>query len=327
MNLKPRTLVLAGGTGFLGSELAAHFSKRGWNVRILTRCSVAAPGHNPMQIHWDGKTLGKWTQTLDDCNALINLAGRSINCRFTPRNRNEILRSRVDATKVLGLAIAQARKPPPVWLNSSGVGIYNQSVESDVDERNTAFSEAETATSFLGKVALLWERALEESETPDTRKVALRISMVLGGRKGTAFPILRRLARFGLAGTMGSGRQLVSWIHIQDFCRALEWIIESPNLSGAVNITAPEPVTNAAFMRALRQACGTSFGLPTPAFALKLGSIITGSDPNLVLDSRRVVPRRLLESGFNFDFPTCASALQNVARQQVHQIRNSRNPK
>jgi uncharacterized protein len=305
-----RTLVLAGGSGFLGSALADYFSNRGWKIVILTRQPSSSGAFQ--QVEWDGKNLGDWTKALDDSAAVINLVGRSINCRFTPENRKEILESRVDATRVLGQAIAKCQKPPAVWLNCSGVGIYNQSFDTDIDESDSNFSEAETDASFTGKVALLWERALAEGKTPRTRKVALRISMVLGRREGTAFAILQRLTRLGLAGTMGSGNQFVSWIHVRDLCRSLESIIQSPNLDGPINITAPEPVTNAQFMRTLRRACGRSFGLPAPAFALKLGSIFTGTEADLILDSRRVVPGRLLASGFKFNFPTCASALQDL---------------
>ena len=316
MNSEPtRKLVLAGGSGFLGSALAEYFSRRGWQIVILTRKSSAlaeASDQKIQEVRWDGKILGDWRKALNGCDTLINLAGRSINCRFTPAHRQEILDSRTEATKVLGQAISECDNPASVWLNCSGVGIYNQSFHRDVDESDSDFSEAETGASFMGSVALRWEQVLAEANTPRTRKVALRISLVLGRHEGSAFTILRRLARLGLAGRMGSGKQFVSWIHERDFCRAIEWIIQTETLSGPVNITAPVPVTNAEFMRSLRRASGRPIGVPAPALALKLGSIITHTEPGLVLDSRRVVPKRLMASGFSFDFPTYDSALRDL---------------
>jgi uncharacterized protein (TIGR01777 family) len=299
-------IILAGGSGFLGSILEKHFASAGWDIVIFTRRPAKG------EVFWDGKTLGPWTETLEGAGAVVNLAGRSINCRFTPKNRKEILESRVNATRVLGEAISHCKTPPEVWLNCSGAGIYNESFDTDIDETCADFSEAERGESFSGEVALLWERALNKTETPRTRKVALRISMVLGTRPGATFRILRRLARFGLAGRMGSGKQYVSWIHESDFCRIIEFVIQTPTLSGPINVTAPKPVPNSEFMRGLRCAGGRSFGLPAAEWMLEVGGFVMRTETELILDSRRVVPRRLIESGFQFRFPDLGSALQEL---------------
>jgi len=313
-----KRVVLAGGSGFLGSILADHFGTRGWEVVILSRKTV---GHEKSresakkEIFWDGKTLGAWTQELEGSEAVVNLSGRSINCRFTANNRKEILESRADSTRILGVAVARCQRPPAVWLNCSGVGIYNESFDKDIDDNDTNFTDAESGESFSGTVALLWERALNEAQTPLTSKVAMRISMVPGTRKGTSFRMLRNVAKAGLAGRMGSGKQYVSWIHETDFCRVVDWLIHTQQVSGPVNVTAPNPLPNAEFMRTLRQACGRSFGLPAAAWMLEIGAFFMRTETELILDSRRVVPGRLVASGFEFRFPELKSACEELEQR------------
>jgi uncharacterized protein (TIGR01777 family) len=305
---KPKRIVLAGGSGFLGSILSDHFSAAGWEIIVLTR---KQKGSQKAAL-WDGKTLGPWTEQLEGADALVNLSGRSINCRFTPHNRKEILDSRVDSTRILGQAIARFKKPPAIWLNCSGAGIYNESFDKSLDESDTTFTDAQTGKSFSGQVALQWECALNEAQTPLTRKVALRISMVLGTRKDTPFRMLRRLAKAGLAGKMGGGKQYVSWIHETDFCRIMDWIIHRPELQGPVNVTAPNPCPNTDFMRTLRHACGRSIGLPAAAWMLEIGAFVMRTETELILDSRRVVPTRLAISGFQFRFPELKAACDDL---------------
>ena len=315
---RAKRIILAGGSGFLGSILSDHFQAAGWEVVVLSRKTSGpkdAQKGTKKEVSWDGKNLGAWTEDLGGCDALVNLSGRSINCRFTAHNRKEILDSRVDSTRILGEAIAHCKRPPAVWLNCSGAGIYNQSFDKDMDESDTNFSDAESGKSFSGQVALLWERALNESPTPRTRKAALRISMVLGTKEGTPFRMLRKLAKAGLAGTMGSGKQYVSWIHETDFCRVVDWLIHTPDLHGPVNVTAPNPLPNAVFMRALRHACGRSIGLPAAAWMLEIGAFLMRTETELILDSRRAVPARLVTSGFKFEFPELRQAVEELERR------------
>ena len=310
-------IVLAGGSGFLGSILASHFMRRGGEVVVLTRKSKDPGRHKKAQegtitkVLWDGRTRGPWAEQLEGARAIINLSGRSVNCRYTRKNRKDILESRIDSTHVLGEALSRCRAPPAVWLNCSGAGIYKESFDTGMDESGT-LSASESEAGFSSHVARLWERAFDEAQTPATRKVALRISMVLGIEPGTPFRVFRRLARAGLAGRMGSGKQYVSWIHEIDFCRVVDWLIDTPTLHGPINVTAPNPVTNEEFTRTLRQACGHSFGLPAADWMLEIGAFFMRTETELILKSRRVVPGRLLAAGFQFQFPQLGQALQDL---------------
>ena len=315
---KPKRIILAGGSGFLGSILSDHFAKAGWEIVVFSRKQTgreAAHEGTKREVLWDGRTLGPWMKLLENCDALVNLSGRSVNCRFTPENRKAILDSRVNSTRILGEAISRCKKPPAVWLNCSGAGIYNESFDKGMDETDTDFTDADTGKSFSGQVARLWERAFEEANAPATRKVALRISMVLGARKGTPFRVFRTLAKAGLAGRMGTGKQYVSWIHETDFCRVVDWLIQTPGVRGAVNVTAPKPVTNEEFMRTLRAVCGRSFGLPAASWMLEIGAFFMRTETELILNSRRVVPSGLLGSGFAFQFPELDLALRDLERR------------
>jgi uncharacterized protein (TIGR01777 family) len=304
-------LVLAGGSGFLGRVLAAHFAAAGWEVVVLGR-RAGTPG-GARWVQWDARALGPWASELEGAAAVVNLAGRSVNCRYDAGNRAAILHSRVESTRVLGRAIAACEAPPPVWLNSSTATIYRHSLDRPMDEATGEIGATPAAKdAFSVEVAQAWEAALAETETPGVRKVALRTAMVLGLDPNSVYPTLLRLARLGLGGPLAGGRQYVSWIHAADFCRAIEWLIERPELSGPVNVAAPSPVTNAELMRRFRAAAGTPFGLPASRWMLELGAWALGTETELVLKSRRVVPRRLLESGFEFRFPLLQAALDDL---------------
>ena len=301
-------IVLAAGTGFLGKLLRRHLTDQGYEIIILTR----SPS-NPGEIKWDGRTIGPWAAELEDALALINLAGKSVNCRYNERNRKLIMDSRVESTRVLGEAIGHCHQPPPLWLNASTATIYKHSVTQETDEDSTDFSATPQARdAFSVSVAQNWEKTFYAASTPNTRKVALRISMVLGTEEGTVFRVLSRLTRLGLGGRMGSGNQYVSWIHESDFCHAIQRVLEDQNFQGAVNLTSPNPLPNREMMRILRRVCRRPIGLLATEWMLEFGAFFMRTETELILKSRRVVPRRLLDAGFNFAFPNFESAAEDL---------------
>lgn len=306
-----KRIILAGGTGFLGSALAQRLCECDHEVVVLTR--APRPRHDKIkELPWDGKSLGEWARLVEGAEAVINLTGRSVDCRYTPANRRVIIASRVDSTRVLGEAIAGCKQPPRVWLNSSSATIYKHSFTTPMDEAGETGATPEAKDEFSVEVIRRWERALEEVRTPATRKIALRITMVFGAAGGV-FPVLRRLARFGLGGRMGSGRQFVSWLHLEDFLRAVEWLLAQNDFRGPVNLAAPNPLPNAEMMRLLREAVGAPFGLPATEWMLEAGAVVLRTETELILKSRRVVPGRLLAAGFEFRFPEMGAAMRNLA--------------
>lgn len=311
-------LILAGGTGFLGQLLAKYFSGRGWDCVVLTRNPDAKLSHGKPVV-WDGKALGLWAAELDGADAVINLAGRTVNCRYTKANRQTILDSRVDSTRVIGQAIANCKIPPPIWLNSSTATIYKHTFGAPWDENGVIGATKAAQDEFSIEVARAWEAEFNNAVTPQTRKIILRSAMVLGHGENSVFPVLRRLARLGLGGRMGSGRQYVSWIHQEDFCRAIEFLIESrheprtQNQAPAIyNLAAPTPVTNSEMMLVLRRAVGAHFGLPASAWMLELGAFLLRTETELIIKSRRVIPARLVKEGFKFNFQTIEEAFQEL---------------
>ena len=304
-------IILAGGSGFLGHALAKYFGNAGHEVVILTRTPQVKTG-NIREVGWDARRLGDWTQELEGAVAVINLTGRSVDCRYNTQNRNEILESRVASTRVMGEAIAQCKLPPRVWLNASTATIYQHTFGPAWDEAGTISGTPEAKDIFSVEVARAWEQELNMATTPDTRKVALRTAMVLGTGKNSVFPVLRRLVRLGLGGKMGNGKQYVSWIHEADFCRAVERLITRDDLRGAINVCAPNPLPNFEMMRTLRSISGMSFGLPATKWMLELGAFLLRTETELILKSRRVIPRRLIESEFEFQFPSFREAAEDL---------------
>jgi uncharacterized protein len=298
-------LVLAGGTGHLGTLLATAHHAAGDEVVVLSRTPHAAPWR---VVTWDAKTLGSWSAELNGADAVVNLAGRSVNCRYTPANRAAIVASRIDSTCVLGTALAHAATPPKVWLQMSTATIYAHRYDAPNDERTGILGGHEPGVpetwSFSIDVATQWEAELDAVRVPNVRTVKLRAAIVMAPGAGGPFDILLRLVRLGLGGRAGDGRQYVSWIHGADFVRALDYIVADESFSGAVNVAAPNPLPNERFMRELRAAWGTPIGIPSPAPLLEVGARLIGTETELVLKSRRVIPTRLAESGFTFTFPT-----------------------
>ena len=252
----------------------------------------------------------------EGADAVINLAGRSVNCRYTPENRRLITESRVDSTRVVGQAIAHAKHAPAVWLQASTATIYAHRYDAPNDEATGIVGGSEPGAPdtwrFSIDVATVWERALDEAVTPQTRKVKLRSAITLSPDPGGIFDVLSGLVRRGLGGRSGDGRQFVSWIHEEDFVRSIYWLIEHGEIEGPVNLAAPNPVVNAEFMRVLREAWGVRIGLPAAKWMLEIGAIFMRTETELILKSRRVVPKRLLAGGFSFKFPTWPEAARNL---------------
>jgi uncharacterized protein len=314
MKVKTRKLVLAGGSGFLGQLLSEWFAQRNWEVVILTRQQRQKAGEI-RNVVWNGFLNGEWTHELEGAEVLINLAGRSVNCRYTARNRAEILSSRIEPTRLLGEVIARCQRPPVVWMNASTATIYRHSYGEPHDEHGEIMGTPEAKDQFSVEVAVAWEKAFDQMATPHTRKVALRLAMVLGLGANSVFPALRNLARFGLGGKLGHGRQFVSWIHAEDFCRAVEWLIDHQDVDGAVNVAAPNPLTNRAMMSIVRSVCGLPVGLPAPEWLLEIGTFLLRTETELVIKSRRVMPTRLARGGFEFRFQNFADAAADLERR------------
>ena len=310
--MRTKRIVLAGGSGFLGQALAKTLLQRDYEVVVLTR-SPAKRDTRINELYWDGRTLGDWAAQIESAQAVVNLAGRTVNCRYHARNRREILDSRLDSTKALGEAIAKCGQPPRVWLNSSTATIYRHSFDRPMDEATGEIGATpEAKDAFSVEVARAWEKTLDDACAPATRKIALRTAMVLGSARNSVLRVLRRLVRLGLGGSMASGRQFVSWIHEADFCRAIQWLIERNDISGRVNLAAPNPVTNGELMETVRRVCGRPFGLPASRWMLEIGAFLLRTETELIVKSRRVVPGRLMASGFQFRFPELEDALRDL---------------
>jgi len=314
--LRPLRIVLPGGSGQVGSVLARHFQERGHRVTVLTRGPYTAPWQT---VHWDGANRGQWAEHLEGADVCINLAGRSVNCRYTAANRRAIYDSRMETTRLLGRVIGEMADPPRLWLNASTATIYRHALDRPMDEATGELGGNEPGApetwKFSIEVAKDWENALFEADTPRTRKVAMRSAITLSPAPGNAFAVLLRLVQTGLGGAQGNGRQFVSWIHENDFARAVEFLIAREELDGTVNMAAPNPLPNREFMEALREAWGMPNGLPMPALLIELGAAFLRTESELVLKSRRVVPGRLLEAGFRFQFPEWPEAAEDLVRK------------
>jgi hypothetical protein len=303
--MKPR-VILAGGSGFLGQELAAALNERGYEIVVLGRGRSRTVG-STRHVQWDGHTLGDWAHEIEGAKAIVNLTGRSVNCRHTPEHRREIMESRVNSVRVLGEAVGRSAAPPAVWVQASSLAIYGDAGDRWCDE------DSPHAEGFSEEVCKRWEAELERISAPGLRKVVMRIGIVLDARKG-ALPVLARLTRLFLGGRVGHGRQYISWIHVADLVRMFVKAIERPDLSGVFNVTGPNPVTNAEFMSELRRALHRPWSPPVPALATRIGAFFMRTEPSLALSGRRCRPKRFLENGFQFEFPTLRGALADLYR-------------
>jgi len=310
-----RTIVIPGGSGFLGRTLAKWFSKQGDQVIILSRTDQAI--ENARVVLWDAKSLGPWTKELEASDLIINLTGRSVNCRYNNENQAQMINSRVDSTLVLGKAIAQCNTPPPVWMNSSTATIYRHRYDAPNDEFNGLYgSEKEAKDAFSLEVAHAWEdafqQAYKDNNLRNTRGIILRSAMIFGNEPGGVYETLRKLTKLHLGGMMGHGRQYVSWMHATDFCRSLDWLYDNKNAEGIYNLCSPKPVPNAQMMAELRQTLNVGFGLPAPKPLLEIGAFFMRTETELIVKSRRVVPTRLLNEGFSFVHANLRDALQEL---------------
>lgn len=305
-------IIIPGGTGHLGTILTRHFREAGHHVIVLSR-NVEAHA-----LPWDGKTLGPWADEIDGADVVINLAGRSVDTRYSAATRAEIIGSRVDSTRVIGDAIARAKHPPRVWLQASTATIYAHTFGEANDEYTGVIGGHEPdvpeAWHFSIEVAKAWERAIDTANTPRTRRVKMRTAIVLSPERGGPFHAILRHIRLGF-GRFGDGRQYMSWIHERDFIRAIEWLIDH-ELEGAVNVAAPNPLPNREFMRELQEAWGRPLTVPTLRPILEIGAFLMRTEPELVLKSRRVVPARLLHSGFTFEFPEWSDAAHDLCSRR-----------
>ena len=306
--------VMPGGTGQVGTVLKRALSAAGHDVVVLSR-HPAGPG----EVHWDGETVGPWAAEIDGCDVVVNLAGRSVNCRYTPANLRQMMDSRVHSARVVGEAIAAAGRPPRVWLQMSTATVYAHRFDAPNDESTGVIGGTEPAVpgywGYSVDIAKAWEREQESADTPHTRKVLLRSAMTMSPDPGGVFDVLLGLVRRGLGGASGDGRQYVSWIHDRDFARAVEFLVARDDIEGPVNLAAPEPLPQRAFMRALRAAGGVPVGLPATRWMAEIGAFVLRSDTELLLKSRRVVPGRLLEAGFAFDRPEWPQAADDLVRR------------
>lgn len=322
--MKDQKIIIAGGSGFIGTELANWFGEKN-EVIILSRQSkqqnnsykeTADLKHGTIRtVYWDGKTIGAWAQELDGADLLINLAGKSVNCRYNAANKKAIFDSRSFSTTILGEAVRSCAHPPRLWINAASATIYRHAEDRPQDEATGEFHN-----DFSVQVCKLWEKTFFDQQTPHTRKIALRIAITLGAG-GVMIPYLN-LVKFGLGGRQGNGKQMFSWVHIADVCKTIEWCHEHQEMEGVYNCSSPEPVTNKEFMQQLRRAAHHRIGLPAPAWMLKMGAAVIGTEPELILKSRWVLPTRLLGTNFQFQYPSLKSAfatvIQQLPRKQYH---------
>jgi uncharacterized protein len=305
------TVVIIGANGFLGRYLCRHFARNGREVVAIARHRKGWSGDG-MFLEWDGKNAGPWTYALEGAELVINLAGRGVNCRYNEENRKEIIRSRVQATEAVGRAIADCRVPPKLWVNASTATWYRHAEDRPQDEWT-----GEAGEGFSHDVAEAWENAFFAARIPAvTRKLALRLGMVLANEPGTVYDVLTGLANRALGGPMGSGNQRISWIHMEDFLRAVDFVIRDPFLDGIVNITAPDFPTNREWMRMFRETIGMPIGLPAAEWMLAVGAVLMNTETELVLKSRWADPLRLRQAGFRWRYAKAAQALGDLEHRR-----------
>jgi uncharacterized protein (TIGR01777 family) len=292
-----KKVVIAGGTGFIGSYLARRFVETGYQVLIVSR--------DPKHVSWKPVDL---IESFENADMVINLAGKSINCRHTDENKKEILDSRINTTLWIGNAILACKNPPKLWVNNSACGIYKASVDQPMTEDST-----DLGTDFLSDVVRQWEKVFLGFHLPTTRKVVLRTSVVLGRNGGAILPLIW-LSRIGLGGRQAEGSQIFSWIHIEDYFQILLFVVENYSINGIINCTSPHPVSNKDLMGSIRKTLGVPIGIPAPKFAINLGAKIIGTEPELILNSSYIIPKRLLESGYHFKFPDIEKALVDLLK-------------
>lgn len=309
-------VVIPGGTGQVGTVLARALHADGHDVVVLGRSPEKREWRT---AKWDGKTCGDGAAEIDGAHVVINLAGRSVNCRYNEENRRQMMDSRVNSTRVVGEAIAAAKNPPKFWLQASTATIYAHRFDAPNDDVTGIIggheADAPDTWNFSIDVATAWERTANEAETPNTRKVLMRSAMTMSPDRGGIFDTLLWLVRIGLGGTAGSGMQYISWIHDRDFIRSVYWLIEHEELSGPINLASPNPLPNREFMRIFRETWGAPFGFPAMEWQLAIGAFFMQTETELILKSRRVIPKLLTDSGYEFEFPDWKQACEDLCRR------------
>jgi len=318
--MKNKKIVIAGGTGFIGNALTAYFGNDN-EIVILTRNVNDGNNnanrlftidknhqHNVRLVQWNAKDSGEWCKEIDGCDLVINLTGKSVNCRYTEKNKQEIFDSRTNSTKAIGDAIKNAIVPPKLWINAASATIYPHATEKANDEYSTDFDN-----DFSVQVCKLWEKSFFDQRTAFSRKVALRMAVTLGDG-GVMVPYLN-LCKFALGGKQGNGKQMYSWVHAEDVCRAIDFIWQKTELEGAFNVSSPNPVNNETFMHTLRKVTGHAIGLPAYTWMLKTGAAVIGTETELLLKSRWVLPTKLQENGFTFKYPHLQKAFEDLVKK------------
>lgn len=301
--MKYNKIVLAGGNGYLGTVLTGYYRDIAKEVIILSRHAQPAI-ENVKTLMWDGKTEGDWMPALENADLLVNLCGKNVNCRYTEKNKREIIASRVEPTTLLNHVVLKLQHPPKLWINITSATIYRHAEDRPQDELN-----GEIGYGFSVDVCKAWENAFFKVNTPHTRKVALRMGIVFGKNDGV-FPRLLNLVKMGIGGQQGNGQQYVSWILESDAAQITEWLLLHPDMNGIINAVAPHPVKNAEQMRFIRNIYGRSIGLPAPKWLLAIGALVIGTEPELILKSRWVLPTRLMEAGYQFKIPYVKEAIE-----------------
>ena len=305
-------IILAGGTGTMGLILQAHFAEHGHEVVVLTRRPALRQHPRTRIVAWDARTGGPWANELHHADVLINLAGRSVDCRYTAANKALILNSRVEATRALGEAMTNCTAPPPLWINMSSATVYRHAEDRPMDE-----TSGELGNDFSPQVVLAWEQAFFACKIPGVRQVAVRCAMVFSTHGG-AFPRFAQLTRIGLGGHHASGTQFVSWVHEADVARFFQWLINTPEANGIINLAAPEPVKEQVLMKGLRERIKPWAAFNVPKWMLTIGALFLRTETELVLKSRRVIPTRALRLGFEFEHTHMNTALDALLAPPMH---------
>jgi uncharacterized protein (TIGR01777 family) len=303
--MKYKKIILAGGNGYMGGVFADHYKDLAEEIIILSR-QPKAPNGNIRTLVWDGKDEGEWVTQLEGADLLVNLCGKNVNCRYTAKNKAEIFASRLLPTALLGKVVAKLVNPPRLWINITSATIYRHAEDRPQDEMT-----GDIGYGFSIDVCKQWEETFFSTYTPNTRKIALRMGIVIGRGDG-AFPRLLNLVKLGMGGMQGNGQQYVSWVHERDAAACTEFLLTHDDMAGVVNCTAPQPLKNADMMKALRTAWGIPFGLPAPAWFLAMGAAVIGTETELILKSRWVLPQRLLDEGYKFQFSQIEHAFDDI---------------
>jgi uncharacterized protein (TIGR01777 family) len=308
--MKYQKIILAGGNGYLGGVMANYYKGLTKQVIILSRRAAKADG-NVTTLVWDGINEGAWSEAMERADLLINLCGKNVNCRYTQKNQAEIIRSRINPTKLLGRVIGKLKHPPLLWITITSATVYRHAEDHPQDELN-----GDIGYGFSIDVCKQWEEEFYNCITPQTRKITLRMGIVLGRSDG-AFPRLSSLVKLGLGGKQGDGKQYVSWVHEQDAAKCTEFLLSHQELSGDINCVAPQPLQNALLMKHIRNALGIPLGLPAPAWLLGIGARLIGTEVELILKSRWVLPRRLMDSGYTFLFVNAEHAIKDILSTRI----------